>query len=184
MRSLVAILLLVLTASAAPGQQGQVVQLPSISTFSYSGTVVVPDGGTAFLGGNRSSASQLNRNGGLGYGFGSSQATSQATAKVTIIDLDEMDQQILGGTPEEFVRSRRSPQVNHHVDLDPDRDGKAIVRYARKMYRDGNQAAAFRGYQTAIGMLSPHLRELATAEFKRVFGSAADQAMRMSSVRR
>ena len=182
MRSFIAITWLFSVVSFVQAQQGQVVQLPSISTFTYSGSVVVPDRGTGLLAGNRSSASGSSRNGGLGSSFGSSQGASQATIKATMIDLDEMDRQILGGTPQEFMRSRRLSQPEQNVD--PDRDGKAIVRYARLQYRNGNQTASFRGYQTAIGMLSPPLKELAAAEFKRVFGASAEQALHMASLRR
>tara|TARA_R110002049_G_scaffold4601_5_gene32004 strand:+ start:15725 stop:16273 length:549 start_codon:yes stop_codon:yes gene_type:complete len=182
MRTLLVITGWMLTVVSVQAQQGQVVQLPSISTFSYSGSVVVPDGGTAFLGGNRASSSGVTRNGGLGNQLGSSQSVSQASVKATIIDLDEMDRAILGGTPQQFMQSRRGAQVNRKAD--PDRDGKAIVRYARMQYQKGNRSASFRGYQTAIAMLSPRLSDLAATEFRRVFGSAADQALRMSSLRR
>ena len=182
MRSLFAITAMIVMASATMAQQGQVVQLPTISTFSYSGTVVVPDGGAALLGGNRFSASGSTRRGGIGSNIGSSQSISQATVRANIIDLDEMDRQVLGMTPQEFVRVRRdSPAVGNQ---DPDRDGKALVRYARKMHREGKAALSFDAYRTAIGMLSPRLSDLAATEFRRVFGSAADQAMRMSALRR
>ncbi|EMI19868.1 hypothetical protein RMSM_03210 [Rhodopirellula maiorica SM1] len=163
----------------------QTVQLPSIESFSYSGSVVVPDRGTAFLGGNRS-ASFGSRRSGLQRGFGSSQSISQATVSATIIDLKEMDRQILGGTPEQFLQRERQREKSGAApprNLDPDFQGKALVRYARTQYRQGNTTAAFAGYQQAIAVLSPHLKNLATAEFKRVFGSAAEQALHMASLR-
>ncbi|WP_442508979.1 hypothetical protein SH528x_000523 [Novipirellula sp. SH528] len=163
----------------------QTVQLPSIETFSYSGSVLVPDSGTAFLGGNKSASFGSNRSG-LQRGFGSSQGLSQATASATIIDLTEMDRQILGGTPEQFLQRERerekSGTATSPMTLDPDYRGKALVRYARAQYRQGNTSAAFNGYRQAIAVLSPHLRNLATAEFKRVFGAAAEQALHMASL--
>ena len=183
MRSLIAILATVFLATATFAQPGQVVQLPSISTFSYSGSVVVPDGGTALLGSNRSSASGVSRRGGIGNSFGSSQSAAQATVKATILDLDAMDRQILGKAAQPHPRARDDSAAATRS-LDPDRDGKALVRYARTLHREGRSAASFSAYRTAIGILSPRLSDLAAAEFRRVFGSAADQAMRMSAVRR
>ena len=165
---------------------GQTVQLPSFETFSYSGSVLVPDSGTAFLGGNKSSSFGSSR-GGLQRGFGSSQSISQATASAAIIDLAEMDRQILGGTPEQFLQREREREKSgaapSSMMVDPDYRGKAIVRYARAQYRQGNTSAAFAGYQQAIAVLSPQLKRLATAEFKRVFGAAAEQALHMASLR-
>ena len=63
-------------------------------------------------------------------------------------------------------------------------EGKALVRHARKMYREGKHSAAFESYRLAIRVLTPQLRDLAAAEFKRTFGSSADQALRMSTLRR
>lgn len=178
MRNLLVIALFGIGSSLA---HGQVVQLPSISTFYYSGTVVVPDGGTASLGGIRSAASQSRQRGFRG-GFGSSpwgasQATGQASVSATIIDLDAIDRQVRGEMPLGSDSSRSSPAQR-------DTDGKALVRHARRLHAQGNVSAAFRGYQAAIEMLSPSLRSLARAEFKRVFGAAAEQALSVSAVTR
>ncbi|WP_345325937.1 hypothetical protein [Novipirellula rosea] len=167
----------------------QTVQLPSIETFSYSGSVLVPDSGAAFLGGNKSASFGSNRSG-LQRGFGSSQSLSQATASATIIDLAEIDRQILGGTPEQFLERERDREkkrdkpgtATQAMTLDPDYRGKSLVRYARAQYRQGNTSAAFDGYRQAIAVLSPQLKNLATAEFKRVFGAAAEQALHMASL--
>ena len=172
--------------SSAVAQAPTTVQLPSISTFSYSGTVVVPDGGTVSLGGVNRSATGLNRRG-LSRGFGSDQSRSNASITAHIIDLDEMDRQILGGTPEEFLRRSRQQEAaagKHAVKFDPDAEGKALVRLARNEYRSGKQSRAFASYQMAIQVLSPSLRQLATREFKRVFGSSAEQALRTTAARR
>jgi hypothetical protein len=165
-----------------------VVQLPSFSTFRYNGTVVVPDSGGAYLGGIKRFASSSTRRGrGLGHAVGGGLGGSGASAHATIIDLNEMDRQILGGTPEQFLRSERLQQAGAGKSksaVDPDAEGKALVRYARRMYREGNQSRAFDGYLLAIDVLSPRLRDLAAAEFKRVFGPAAEQATRMQTLRR
>jgi len=178
MRNLPVIALFWIGSSLA---HGQVVQLPSISTFYYSGTVVVPDGGTASLGGIRSAASQSQHQG-LSRGFRSSpsaasHATGQASVSATIIDLDAIDRQVRGEASLGSASSRTSP-------AELDSDGKALVRHARRMHAQGNLDAAFKSYQTAINILSPGLRSLAITEFKRVFGTAADQALRVSMLSR
>lgn len=166
-----------------------VVQLPSFSVFRYNGTVVVPDSGSAYLGGVKRYASGVtNRSRGLGHGIGAGLGNSGMSISATIIDLDEMDRQILGGTPEEFLRREQQKEARRggkpKVDVDPDAEGKALVRYARRMYREGQQSKAFDGYLLAMDVLSPSLRDLAAAEFKRVFGEAAEQATRMQTRRR
>jgi hypothetical protein len=184
-----ALLALATTAMEATAQSAipSVVQLPSFQTFSYSGTVVVPDSGGAYLGGvSRSSSSSSRR--GLSRGFGFAQSNSQLSVHPTIIDNNEIDRQLLGGTPKQFVEAERAKanqakaQVAHHVD--PSEEGKALVRFARKQYREGNKTASFDTYRMAIGVLDGRLHELAKVEFRRVFGSAADQSLRMASLRR
>ena len=187
--SLSFVLVCLLSISAdARGQLPTTVQLPSISSFSYNGTVVVPDSGTGFLGGVKRAATGSSRRG-LSRGFGQDLGNSQATVRPRIIDNAEIDRQILGGTPQEFVRREQAKAQNaqgqNNRAIDPDLEGKSLVRYARREYKAGNQSAAFAGYQMAIETLqSQWLRQLASAEFKRAFGSAADQIIRMSSTRR
>ena len=79
----------------------------------------------------------------------------------------------------------------HHVEGwadtpidDIDAEGKSLVRYARQMYREGKKSQSFDTYRMAINVLRPPLRDLATKEFERVFGAAATQAVRMTSLRR
>ncbi len=94
-----------------------------------------------------------------------------------------MDRQLLGGTPEEFLRRQRNA-VTLERTTNRDDEGKALVRHARKLYQRGDETGAFDTYRMAIGVLQGRLRELAIVEFRRVFGSAADQSLRMASVRR
>ncbi len=157
----------------------QTVQLPSQEIFSYSGSVWVPDGGSTFLGGVKSARTSSGSRG-FSRGYDSSMGNSQAVASVTIIDLEEMDRQILGGTPAEFIRRELSTETRSGQSLasnDRDADGKAWVRHARKSYQQGNHSIAFSSYQTAINLLSPNLRTYAINEFKRVFGPAAEQSI-------
>ena len=156
------------------GQAPSTVQLPSFETFSYSGSVLVPDRGSAYLGGNKSAATSYRRRG-PSHAYSSSLRNSNLSASVQIIDLDEIDRQILGGTPQEFVRRDKTTRLIEQSDVDA--QGKALVRYARQKYADGDHSAAFDGYRMAIRVLSPRLRRLAEAEFRRVFGTAAIQSL-------
>ncbi len=76
---------------------GQVVQLPTVQVFSYSGSVAVPDQGTSYLGGNASSASFQRP-----YGRPRSTSLSRlntagnSSVHARVIDLDELDRQVLG----------------------------------------------------------------------------------------
>jgi hypothetical protein len=177
-------------AAQAQGRQlPSVVQLPSFSFFTFRGSVLVPDSGAAYLGGvNRSASGVTNRGRGLGHGIGGGLSHSGASIHATIIDHAEIDRQILGGTPQEFVQRERAKQAlaggKPNVLADPDAEGKTLVRFARKMYREGKHTKAFDGYLLALDVLSPTLRDLAADEFRRVFGPSADQAIRMHAQRR
>lgn len=174
----------VATAQQVGNQIPSVVQLPSFQFFTYSGTVVVPDSGGAYLGGNKSYASGARRRA-FNRAFGSSLGNPQASVHPTIIDHNEIDRQLLGGTPKEFVNSERDrAAASKRKVMDPAEEGKALVRFARKQYREGKDTAAFDTYRMAIQVLDGRLRELAIVEFRRVFGTAADQSLRMASARR
>lgn len=173
---LVAIALIWMGIGPAWGQLPSVVQLPSFHTFSYSGSVVVPDGGSTSLGGVRSSAmSSQRRLGGRSVGW--MQSNAQASVSATIIDLNEMDRQILGASPKEFARRGQAVRAQP---ADPVEEGKALVRYARRQYKEGKESQSFVTYQMAIAILDGQLHDLAVAEFRRVFGASADHSLRMS----
>ena len=78
----------------------QVVQLPTVGTSGYSGTVVVPDRGSLSLGGNASS-----RYSRYLYGrprsrvLGSEVGAGNTSVSAHLIDLEELDRQILSGAP-------------------------------------------------------------------------------------
>ena len=69
----------------------QTVQLPTVGTFSLNTSVLAPDSGTAYLGGNRryAAGSQSLGPGSLASGVSSSAAS--ASVRATIIDLNELD---------------------------------------------------------------------------------------------
>lgn len=164
---------LALSQTRSFGQLPSVVQLPSFQTFSYSGSVLVPDRGTTALGGVRSSA-MASRRTPFGRSFAATHSNAQLSISATIIDLEEMDRQILGDSPRDFVRNQQRSSTKR---ADPTEEGKALVRYARRQYRDGNQSQAFATYRMAIACLDGRLQELAIVEFRRIFGPAASQAL-------
>ena len=63
---------------------------------------------------------------------------------------------------------------------DREQEGKALVRYARRQHRAGNDSQAFEAYRMAVGLLNGRLRELAKDEFRRVFGASAEQSLQMA----
>ena len=178
-------------------QLPSVVQLPSFNTFFYSGSVLVPDGGTTSLGGVKRSAGG-SRHRGWNRAYGSSNSTSNASVSARIIDLAEMDRQILGGTPKQFLRRMRAQDRGMKsaglqtqassgsavAPLSKTEEGKALVRFARQEYRAGRKSSSIQAYGMAIGQLDGRLKTLAEAEFRRAFGTAAEQLLRLSSLSR
>ena len=185
-------------------QLPSVVQLPSFHTFSYRGSVLVPDGGTTSLGGVKRSATGYNHRG-WNRGYGSVNSTSNASVSARIIDLAEMDRQILGGSPQEFLRRMRAEEqqaiatglpvatIGRQTQatrspvastLSRTEEGKALVRFARQEYREGRKSSSIQAYGMAINQLDGRLKTLAVAEFRRVFGTAAEQLLQLSSLRR
>ena len=175
-----------------------VVQLPSVRQFSYQGGVLVPDGGTVFLGGNRSAAMSSSSRGlpGIGRLPGSNQSSrlssSGVSASVTIIDLNEMDREILGYDPQELRRGRSgsahvgnaSGRLASGVSSDPVSaeqrvineiaEAKALVRNARSSLQAGKPATAKHTYQLTIDLLRRHeqandLLVYARSEYNRAF---------------
>ncbi len=165
-------------AKSALAQLPTTVQLPSFSSFSYNGTVVVPAGGSTYLGGVNRSATGMNRRG-LSRGFGSSLGRSGASVHATIIDHNAIDRQLLGMSKEELIAGKQTRKR-----VSPTEEGKALVRHARKLYLEGKKGDSFDTYRMAIGILPTGLREIAVKEFERLFGAAATQAVRMTSLTR
>ena len=72
----------------------QAIQLPTFRLFSTNSTVLVPDRGSAYLGGvDRASYGSNQR--GLSRSIGSSVGSSGVTVHATIIDHEEMDRALL-----------------------------------------------------------------------------------------
>jgi len=187
---LVVTVLICLGSQDSAAQLPSVVQLPTFHTFSYRGSVLVPDGGTTSLGGVKRSAIGYSRRG-WNRGYGSVQSNAQASVSANIIDLNEMDRQILGASPQEFLRRARAQELAGltrgtvpRLTLSNTDEGKALVRFARQEYQAGRKSSAFNAYSMAIDKLDGRLRSLAEVEFRRVYGAAAEQKLRMASLRR
>lgn len=151
--------------SYAAAQAPSVIQLPTFSSFSYSGTVVVPDSGTGYLGGVKRSSSGSSRRG-LSRSSGQSLGNSGAMITPTIIDLQAMDRQILGSDPKQFLAKQRSGKTKVAVRTE---EGKSLVRFARRRYKQGDKSAARSAYLMAIDILDGRLRQLAIAEYRRLY---------------
>lgn len=152
-------------ASVATAQAPSVIQLPSFSTFSYSGSVMVPDSGAGYLGGvNR--ASSVNSRRGLNRRASQSLGNSAAVVRPRIIDLQAMDRHILGGDPKEFLAKQTTAKAKTSVRIE---EGKSLVRFARRRYTAGDKSAARSAYLLAIDILDGRLRQLAIAEYRRLY---------------
>ena len=185
-------LLLAFILVAESPVSAQTVQLPSFSRFSYSGSVLVPVQGSTSLGSvSRSYSGRSGRGHFGGRAVGAGMSHAGASVRATMIDHDAIDRQLRGlpprnstlpaqaaGTPnrqakqpgETLPQPPASPQTSEVQKPDPDAEGKALVRYARRQYQAGKHEAAYGAYQLARSKLSPRLAELARLEMQRVFG--------------
>jgi len=164
---------------------GQVVLLPTQNRFQYRGSVLVPDGGSVYLGGNRTYASGSSRRGFRPFGssFGSTIGSSGMSISATIIDHQEIDRQLLGGTPEEFLARERAKESARALPFSRPAPappsptpsqieaGKALVRHARKLHAAGHGERSQTAYRLALPLLTPELQQLALAESRRAANS-------------
>lgn len=164
------LVVIVFTMCSLQTVAAQTVQLPTIHQFGYSGSVLVPDGGTAALG-SYGSASQSSSQSGwlLPQSSGRSSGITSAGASVTtsIIDLQQMDRELLGQTPQQLRdQIRRESRLLRSADRDE--EGKSLVRYARTLVKQGKIRSARQAYQTALPLLNVELRRLAEQELQRL----------------
>jgi hypothetical protein len=128
-RRLALLMFVLLTAGNA---QAQVVQLPSMHTFSIRTSVLVPDSGRAYLGGtNRSSHWMSSRGPGWGplgrsAGRAGGVSATGGTITATIIDNSELDELVL-----EEARAIRAAKgieapVDTRVGIKPPRDAAPV----------------------------------------------------------
>ena len=85
------------TAAAQVVIEGEI-RVPVQSVFTVNTTVTVPDRGHTYLGGVRSASSSRNESTGERPRIDSRVVSQGAAAHVRIINLDEMDEQMRGGT--------------------------------------------------------------------------------------
>ncbi len=90
----IALIMAILVIVETPIGLSQVVQLPTIGTFSIQTSVIAPDSGSAYLGGNRTGATGTRSLGPGAIASGTSRTLGSAYVKATIIDLNELDQMI------------------------------------------------------------------------------------------
>jgi hypothetical protein len=113
--SFVVTLAVVQFVTFVPITEAQVVQLPSARSLSYSGSVLVPDGGTASLGGASYSRYGSRQSGWGPMSSGSSASgvgSSSMAASVNIIDLAAMDEAILGAANSRTTTTGQTPSLN------------------------------------------------------------------------
>ena len=145
-------------ASLTADALAQVVQLPSVRQFSYSGGVLVPDQGSTYLGGNRTSAVGSRSRGLPGLGpmpqsqFGGIQTTSGASVTATIIDHQEIDRQLLGEDPRSIARRARQRSV---ASTEKPISGQiaeiqSLVRNARSLHLAGHTSSSRATYDLAV----------------------------------
>ena len=188
---------MVILSPPASAQLPATVQLPSFRVFSYSGSVLVPDGGTAYLGGVSRSAS-FSRSRGFGpfqnRSAGYVASSSQLTASATIIDLNEIDEAILGQTPrqirEQAIASRK-PSAGE-VAAEVIERSKHLVRLARGYVDQGKLPAARSTYLAALDRLSriddaahrqtaASLHRYAAAEYQQHFGQPGQSPVQVAT---
>ena len=151
MRSMMLALVMWTTLSATAFAQQIIVQQPIVGSTSVSTSVVVPDGGRAFLGGVSSAQTGSSRFGFYqpGSSVGLARMSTSISASVTIVDLREMDEAILSS-----VRNRPEPvsMFAHHAAAirssrsesspEPTREAESIADRAAKFERLDRKAEA------------------------------------------
>lgn len=127
----------ILVASAVAPASGQTIQLPTTRVFSVQTSVLVPDRGSAVLGGvGRSASGGVTGSSGWsgipGAGrlfanrsTGTERGSAMASVSATIIDLDAMDRAILQGREADRTMRRnegiaaKAAFLNQHMQRNP-----------------------------------------------------------------
>ena len=111
---LASVALFVFATIPASNAFSQIVQLPTTGTFTLQTSVLAPDSGTAYLGGNRRYSAGSQSLGPGSSAIGSTRYAASVTARATIIDLNELDLMIRSqagskSTVPDLVGSRSKP---------------------------------------------------------------------------
>jgi len=150
----------------------QIVQLPSTGTFSLQTSVLAPDSGSAYLGGNQRSAAG---NGSLGPGSqasGGTTTSASAMVRATIIDLNELDIMIrsqAGTKPAvaDLVSNQSKPsQYASTVKRSPEKNAEyeylAALTHTEK--KDFSQMSSDTNYYLALASTAKQQRHWAAVE--------------------
>lgn len=129
----------------------QVVQLPTYRSFSMSGGVVVPDGGTGYLGGSGNlSQGNMARGGALlsNQAVRGRAGLGGVTVSVEIIDLDALDEAILSANvPLQSLSTRPNNRSTTPAD-DADQARRFISGY--RTVSSTSEPQDYRDYQRAL----------------------------------
>ncbi len=139
-----------LIAGCCSSVSGQVVQLPSVSTFGTTGAVSVPDQGTAYLAGNRSLRSGATSSGFGPIGsraIGAAAGGSMVSVSATIIDLQAMDEALLNRSLDKLP-PRNYPAMNNGT---PIINTLAPKNYSRMAQRTPRNAHNSNDWAIALG---------------------------------
>jgi hypothetical protein len=182
--------LFIILAVFCAGAQAQVVQLPAVRQFSYSGGALVPDSGTAYLGGNSYNSTGSVSRGGIPNNrtFGGIGGGSHVSASVQIIDLDALDQAILNSNvpPADIHKSNRKLAVSDEAAADQARKFLSTYNPTAKTARNGDPS--YRDVKQALGnstKAEPIDASLAEANVRYYLkkGQEAETANRIQSAR-
>ncbi|MGN6543975.1 MAG: hypothetical protein ACTHK7_02925, partial [Aureliella sp.] len=138
------------SASDAPNAFAQVVQLPAVQTFGYSGAATVPDSDGAYLGGvarQRSGSTTAGAGPVAGRASSGAAGATSVTGWASIIDLQAMDAAILNEPA-----SKRPPNYDTRATGTPIMNTLTPQLYARRTGAD--QLPAVRqtnDWQMALG---------------------------------
>ncbi len=160
-----------LAVGALTPATAQTIQLPTIHRFGYSGSVLVPDGGTSSLGSYNSASQSGSQSGWLVPRWDTRSASvNSAGASITasIIDHEQMDRELLGQSAAELRNELRRQSPRPKPTMQAIEEGKSLVRYARTLVKQGRYRAARQAYLTALPLLDQRLRELALQEMNRL----------------
>ncbi|MDP1561362.1 MAG: hypothetical protein Q8M16_08195 [Pirellulaceae bacterium] len=186
-------------ATDANGQM--TVQLPQFRRFQVNGSIMVPDRGSAFMGGVSGSGIGSRQYGALpirpfaNRSTGGNFDNAVVVTSVEVFSLRDMEAQLMGQLSPEYreqlaVESAAAEQrVERQLAADQAKFrqlrqqqadekvalAKEDVRWARKFAAEGNHLAADMYYQQAIKSLPPDLAGLAEKEHRSYRASRSDR---------
>jgi hypothetical protein len=194
-----AIIVGLLALLLAQGARGQVVQLPSITTFGSDTTVLVPDRGTMSLGGNSTARAGSNSFSGLPpqRGIGIDRSASGLSVTARIHDMQELDRELLEAAPARAPLGASAPRATRAAGdaalpsvaeirrqraasaAPPEREISALVERARAARATGKSSLARTYYDMAARRATGASYEQIVAE-RRALGQAQGKAAETS----